>query len=357
MPSHLYQRGKIWHCWYYEDGKQIRKSTHCTDKAAAAAVLRDYERSAADPSRVSSKTTLGASLNTLIDDREAAGRAAGTMRFIRTKGGQLARVLGRETPLARIDARAVDAYVQSRLSEGTARHTIGHELSVLRATLKLALRRREWAGVVEAVLPIRFEQGYRPRATFLTQEQLERLLDALDPGRAARVAWIVATACRWSESSRARREDVGLASVAIRGTKTPESAATVPILATMRSLLERAIRDADGPTDGPMFAYWGNCWRDIKHACERAGIHRVSPNDLRRTHATWLRQAGVSPHLIAAMLRHTTSAMVERVYGRMPADSLGDAVHRELRDAGVIAQRRSASKRSLVAHRETRKRA
>jgi excisionase family DNA binding protein len=83
---------------------------------------------------------------------------------------------------------------------------------------------------------------------------------------------------------------------------------------------------------------------------ERGPIPRVSPNDLRRTLATWLRQAGVEPQLIGAMLRHTDSRLVERVYGRIPADDLGRLIDaRSGSDTGLIGssgnQRRERSER------------
>ena len=57
-------------------------------------------------------------------------------------------------------------------------------------------------------------------------------------------------------------------------------------------------------------------------ACARAGIERCSPNDLRRTCATWLRAAGVAPDLIAPVMGHADTRMVERVYGRLSPQAL-----------------------------------
>ena|GEM_PF-3809021 len=45
--------------------------------------------------------------------------------------------------------------------------------------------------------------------------------------------------------------------------------------------------------------FYGNGVRDLAQACDRAGIEPCTPNDLRRTCATWLRQAGAAPDLIA----------------------------------------------------------
>jgi len=44
-----------------------------------------------------------------------------------------------------------------------------------------------------------------------------------------------------------------------------------------------------------------------------------SPNDLRRTYATWLRAQGVEPQLIGAAMGHRDSRMVERVTGAYPS--------------------------------------
>jgi len=59
--------------------------------------------------------------------------------------------------------------------------------------------------------------------------------------------------------------------------------------------------------------------RDLRAACTKLKIPRCSPNDLRRTCATWLRAAGTPPHLIAPLMGHADSRMVERVYGRLEA--------------------------------------
>jgi hypothetical protein len=47
------------------------------------------------------------------------------------------------------------------------------------------------------------------------------------------------------------------------------------------------------------------------------GMRNISPNDLRRTFASWLKQAGVDSMVVAKLLGHTTSRMVELVYGHL----------------------------------------
>ncbi|MBK7862479.1 MAG: tyrosine-type recombinase/integrase [Archangiaceae bacterium] len=122
------------------------------------------------------------------------------------------------------------------------------------------------------------------------------------------------------EAERVRRKDVaeGLSQVHIPGTKTKYRDRMVPIFAPwQRSLLERAMEHASG-RDGMLFAPWSNVRRDIYAACKRANIEMCSPNDLRRTNASWLRAEGVPAEIIGqAVMGHREGRMVELVYGRM----------------------------------------
>ena len=61
--------------------------------------------------------------------------------------------------------------------------------------------------------------------------------------------------------------------------------------------------------------------RDLPDACARAGVPRVTLNDLRRTFASWSVQAGVPAKVIANLMGHTSTRMVDLVYGRVgPSD-------------------------------------
>jgi hypothetical protein len=98
----------------------------------------------------------------------------------------------------------------------------------------------------------------------------------------------------------------------------------------MRPYLERALR---GVAAGLGFQPWGNCSRDLAAACRRIGIPRASMNDLRRSFASWHLHAGVSTYVVSRMLGHTSSTMVERVYGQQTADTLRKLVGEQLEAA------------------------
>lgn len=314
----IYKRGGVW--WVQHRGRRV--STGCTDRQAADLWAREHERACADPGyRAAREATVRGALDALIVDLVRRERSAATILIVRQKAGHLLRLL--DGPLARIDAQAVDAYVAQREAETAAPLTITKELSALRQALRLAIRRGDYHRPLDAVMPVAYSPRYVPRSRWLPPAELEALLAELPAWRAAHVAFVVATGARRSEATRALRTDVGPATVHLRGSKTASSLRTVPRLPMFAPLLTRAMADAPGPRGGHLFAAWGNARRDMTAACERAGIAPCTWNDLRRTHASWLRSAGVAPHDIATLLGHTTSRMVEMVYGRQDPADLG----------------------------------
>jgi hypothetical protein len=62
---------------------------------------------------------------------------------------------------------------------------------------------------------------------------------------------------------------------------------------------------------------WPSVGRDFPRACALAGIEKVTPNDLRRTYASWLVNAGAPLKVVANLLGHSSTRMVDLVYGRV----------------------------------------
>ena len=332
----VYRRGRIWWGAYYADGERVRRSTRCTDRRAAEAIVRGWERDAADPAHAAAtaasiRDALTLALRRAEDLARTGRRSEATASYYRAKLGHLSRLLepaGQPVPLARLTASTVDAYLEQRRVEGASEHTLSKELGALRVALRLARRVGLWRGDPAEVLPVLHASEYVPRTRWLTVDEVARLLGELVADRAARVAWIVATGSRWSESDAARRGDATAREVVVRGTKTAAAARVVPVvLPEQRELLALAEQHAEG-TDGRMFAAWGNVRRDLAAACSRARIAPATPNDLRRTFAHWLRQRGASADLVAPTMGHVDSRMVERVYGRLRGEELRAALLR-----------------------------
>lgn len=332
----LYKRGDVWHCEYYDArGERVRRSTRCTDKKAAETRARQWERDAADPDHAAAReATVSAAIARHLEvfggAVEAGRRSPRTLDSYRKKAGHLIRVFEhtgdlvyRPMLLADLTAPDVDRYIARRRDESASDHTIHKELVVLRAALLAAKRAGLWRGDIDALMP-KFTPGYKPRTRFLTRGELDRLLHALPSARAAVVAFIVATSAEWAAVGGARREDVSSdrKAVELRGTKNAARRRTVPIVSDdQRRLLDFALQHAAGER-GALFGRWTNARRDLHLACERAGIAPCSPHDLRRTFATWMIRAGVAPHLIAKMMGHRTSKMVEIVYAQLRPEDL-----------------------------------
>ena len=345
QSERLSKRNGIWYVTVYDHhGQRRRFSTRCRDRKAAERQAREIERAAVDPDHEAAQATLTRVLQEFVADRieqaEAGRKSFATAEFYRQKAGHWIRILGDDgnTPfmITRLHARHVDLFISQRRSEGAAEGTIQKELTTLRAALKIAIRRGLWNGQIEAVMPSGFAPAYRPRTRYLTQSELQLLLAQLTPDHAARVAFIVATSACLGETDRARLEHISddLTDVFIDGTKRAARRRDVPIVSPQqKSLLAYAIKHAQG-TDF-LFEPWANIRRDLQRACERAEIPKCSPNDLRRTCATWLHAQGATPDLIAPLMGHADSRMVERVYGRL---SLDDHHRRLAESMGVAIQ-------------------
>jgi hypothetical protein len=93
--------------------------------------------------------------------------------------------------------------------------------------------------------------------------------------------------------------------------------------------------------DTKLFAPWANAVRDLKLACDALGIPRCSPNDFRRTYATWMGLYGVRDELIQRCLGQAPTSVLDRHYRKYTDDDLLRLVEEEYR-AGV--SRRAADK-------------
>jgi integrase len=270
----------------------------------------------------------------------AGRRSDETVKFYETKAGHWIRILEGDPdagtykpfPLATLRAHTVDGYISARRAEDVSDHTIAKELVTLRAALRLAKRAGLWRGDLDEVLPVAFAPEYKPRERWLPVPEVQRLLAQLTADQAARVALIIATSACASEADHVLRDDVGADRVLLRGTKRPTRWRTVPLVtAWQRTLVVYATEHAGGAAyaaghaalpAGRLFAAWGNIRRDLEAACTRAGIARCSPNDLRRTHSHWMRAEGLPLELLAPLMGHATTRMVQTVYGKLSTDEL-----------------------------------
>lgn len=249
-------------------------------------------------------------------------RSPATVECYEQKAGHLVRLLG-ECSIRHLHIDHVHAYVNRRLDEGAARESLRKELVVLRCALQLAKDRGVLDKDPAALIP-RFRAPYKPRQRWLSTIELAGLLRHLDESRQRWVMLAVFTGARLSEIESLRWGDLDFerSTIHIRGTKTARSDRHIPLHPTLAELLHPLRSEGAEQVAGA----WHNVRRDLALACRKAQIDPVTPNDLRRTFASWLKQAGRDSLAVGKLLGHTSSRMVERVYGQLDQRTLRETV-------------------------------
>lgn len=351
----LYPRKKkngerVWWASWTEGAVTVRRSTRCSTKPAAEIVVARWERERADPVLAAlGSATFGEEAGQFLKRCRVAMNedklAPGTFKMYEQKAAVLVRIIGKDTRLASLGNDAFESYLEERGKE-TVRKTSRpitestkyKEWVTFRGILKSAARRGRFSRDPGAFKPPHWGPDYRPRQRFLTWPEVSKLLAALPGRRRGAVAFAICAGARRAEVFAAQDGDVDVRrhTVRVRGTKTDTSDRTIPIPKPMRALMTLHCY--------PPFPTWGNARRELARACKKAKIAPVTWNDLRRTFASLLVQAGVDPYLVGKLQGHTTSAMVEKVYGRQTHESLGLLVERQLqntREPTVNHRRRS----------------
>ena len=339
----IYKRGGTYYADYFDrHGRRQQKSTRTCDRVVAKEKLRDLELAT---------TNRGAHSTQTLDDAltyfVAIGCAAkpdATRSCYEQKARHLSRVMG-SLKLSEFDQRPgrehVDRYIAQRLKdEGAAKHSVHKELVVLRGALKSAQERGLGATLVDSVPP--FSADYVPRDVHLSPEQFMLLTEQLvaplppNPSAATIAVWqqrktrrtlycllIAFTSARRGELAQLRWEDIDLHRGVIRIPKGKTVKRDVKISPVLRPWLE-ALDAGTGPVTEP----WGNVGRDLPDACARAGVPRCTPNDLRRTFATWLVNEDVPLQQVAKLMGHKSTRMVDLVYGHLTNETLDRAIDR-----------------------------
>jgi integrase len=338
----LYKRGDTYYADYYTpDGERVRTSLRTADRQVAKVRLRSAELGSSDHTAYAPKKLAKA-----IDDMAQLKRDV-TGGLYKKKGLHLLRVLGAETDINTLTRAQVAAYAAQRLSEEAARHTIHKELVVLRQALKEARAREEYGGSLDVVPSWAAE--YTPRTRWLTTTEFARLFAATPIRHRTWLMLQVYTSSNLGETQRMKWEHVDFEHdlITIPGTRRTSRYRTIPLHPALRAWLEQL--DAEQPLVAP----WPTVAKDLRAiaaAMTEPKMAHVSTNDLRRTFGSWLKQAGVDSTHIAQMMGHSSTTMVDRVYGKTSDDSLARAIAKMpaaiSRPTGVTAERKPRKEQS-----------
>lgn len=323
-----YKRGRIWWLEWYEEGAKRRESTGCRDAKAADAYRRRRERELADPTHAAAdQATIATAATRFLNELDRArSKSEATISFYKCKVGHVVRLLGTKR-LSKLDAGDVDRFTDKRLEETASRNTIHKELVALRQILKSAARAGELARDARSIIPS-WSAEYVPKADYREIDDVWATIMHLEPERGARIAWLMATGGRRKEAELAEREDVIDGLVLVRGTKTPGSWRRVKIASALDRFLDYALEH--GQKSGRLFRPWASLRRDLHAACARAGVRAFGPNEIRHSFATFFAKRGVPLHLLAKMLGHGSTLMLEKVYANLDAEDVGMLVEARL---------------------------
>lgn len=327
----LFRRGLVYWGDFFDPLKRrrVRQSLRTRDVKVARERLRVAELGATNPAADPPPLRpLGDALDYLIKVA-CNDRADATRRFYTQKCLHLLRLLGADTPIEELDRPRIAAYAKTRLEEGAHRNTVGKELITLRRALKEQHEIRPLPRPPADVMP-KWSSSYTPITRNHSPEQFAALLAVAPAKRRLWLVCAVYTGANLSELEKLTTSGVDLAADRIRipGTKRKTRDRVVPIPPPLRPWLVDALAEhgAAGAPPGPLVGRWKNSVRDLEELCAKAGVPRVTSNDLRRTYASWLKQRGVDSKTVADLMGHSSTRMVDQVYGRLTPEVYQRAV-------------------------------
>ena len=329
MHLELYKRGLVWWVRGSDGGVKVRRSTKERVESKARRLRDRWEREYLDPTHFrADKATVASAAERWLAEITVEMNPE-TVRFYDSKIRHVVRVLGR-IKLSKVTHAKVLEYIKTRTAEGSHPHSLHRELTALRLTLRSAKRAKEFAGDPRDVIP-RFKSGYVPLKNWVTAETVWAAIAHLEPHRGAAVAFVIATACDYSNIAHAHREDVNEYAVKVRGTKTGTRDRFVPRVEVMEPFLRHALAYGKQPPLVLLFDPWTNMPRDVRLACRKAGVPEFTARTLRRSAATWMVQAGVPYEVTAKFLGHGSTTMLQKVYGQLPPPDAARLINERLK--------------------------
>lgn len=334
----VYKRGGVWWCAFTGED---RRSTGCKTREAADLWIKREERRLADPAHAAKEEALLVTdAKTFLDSLPLRKAPAGTIDMYQCKVGHLVRLL---PPLLKdLSFEVTEAYFKQRLAEGVKLEgsTLYKEWVALRQVLKVAVKMGHWSGDIGSLRPEWVTQSTEEKTRRLTWEELPALVDNLlagdDGAELADIArYCVASGARRAEVFRAEEGDADrdTNTVLLRGSKTEKAWKRIPIPPVFRSLIpERAWATGKKPTGKLLFPNAPPQFEKappVKRACRAARIQVVTYNDLRRTFGTLLVEGGMTNTVLAKLMRHSSTAMVDKFYDKTSADALGVLVEQQ----------------------------
>jgi integrase len=330
------RKGKIWWICYVVAGRQVRESSHSTNKRVARNLLAIRQAQVLE-----GRMQLPKSKPPKFE--EWAKKVLGEVphpstkeRYTYSTDHLLARFKGAR--LNQITADSIEEFKQERLAEGVRGATVNRDLAVLRRMLTLAKKRRLIGQNPFGEVEFLEERKQRRQPHILTFEEQERLVAAAAPRLRVLVVLLTETGLRVNkEALQLRWEDIDLkdSTLRVRDSKTPAGKRVVPLSSLCKAELERW-KNLTGPEfsefvfprfSNPRHPLYGSGRKAWRTALKKEGLPHFPIYDLRHTFATRLHAAGESPLTVAQMLGHSSTAIVS-TYAKTLEEHLRGAIRK-----------------------------
>ena len=209
-------------------------------------------------------------------------------------------------------------------------------LSLLSKMFNLAER---WGLRVDGTNPCRHVERFpeRPRERFLSDDELAHLGSVLERAEkdglasaeaVAAIRLLLLTGCRVSEILRLQWEDVDIERRCLKFADSKTGAKRIPLNSAAISVLDGLARRSawvlPGRDPSESLVNLAQPWNRIR---DRAELGEVRLHDLRHTHGSSAASAGLSLHLVGALLGHRQPATTAR-YAHLAEDPVRDASER-----------------------------
>lgn len=342
--SRIYQRSKggpWWGDWNTPTGKRVQRSLRTTDKKVARERLQQAEL-AETPTARGRRQRLSEAIDYMIGT--LTDKAEGTIEMYQEKGRRIITTMG-DPWVADITKDSLQEYIRRRLDKNDSVHgnASPHTVQKEMITIRRSLREANDRGFLKTMPPFpRHSPKYKPRETWLTPDQFEAVCGELAPERRLWASVAALAGGSAGEVERVEWTGINLIETKMRlpGTKRETRDRWVPIAPALMHRLD-AVPKRD--RHGKLVQSWGNVRRDLRAAVDRVNrkaaaaaaasgakppepLPYVSPNDLRRTFASWLVQNGVPLLTVAVLMGHSSTRMVEKVYGKLSKQNMDDAI-------------------------------
>jgi integrase len=324
----IYQRGNIWWCQVYIDGKPINQSSKSTQKSEAVK-LRNRLLGRKERGEISGGAPNRVLIGELLDDLLKTGKHKPSTLYIWEKViDKNVRPHFGSIKAARLTTGMMDAYRQQRKEAGASHTTVNRELALVRMAFHVGRKRTPPKVYLVPYFPMVIETNVRKG--FLTDAQYAGLRDELP--RELRALFVTAylTGIRKGELLAIQWHQVDFEASIItleKGETKNKDARSVPILSGDMSDLLHAARTAH-PSAQYVFNREGERIKDFRRAwadaCNRAGVGDLQFHDLRRTAVRNMRRAGVPQVIRMKISGHKTDSM-ERRYNITDVEDLNIA--------------------------------